>query len=151
MDNKKLDVNNNFLQGELTEEVYMSQPPGFIDQDRPTHLCQLRKAIYGLKQAPRAWYMAIKQHLVTTGFTNSLVDMSMFVQHQGSTFIYVIFYVDDILVTGNNTHVVAHVLASLPDRVSIKDPVDLHYFLGIEAIRTSTGLHLMQKNTSLIF
>ncbi|KAG7559542.1 GAG-pre-integrase domain [Arabidopsis thaliana x Arabidopsis arenosa] len=142
---KQLDVNNAFLQGELTEEVYMSQPPGFVDKDRPAFVCRLRKPIYGLKQAPRACYMALKQFLIHSGFTNSMADTLLFIHSSGNTITYVLVYVDDILVTGNNPMMVANVLASFADRFSIKDPTDLHYFLGIEVTRSPTGLHLMQR------
>lgn len=57
---RQLDVNNAFLQCNLEEEVYMAQPSGFTNDDKPTHICRLRKAIYGLKQAPRVWYNALR-------------------------------------------------------------------------------------------
>ena len=76
---RQLDVNNAFLQGHLSEDVYMSQPPGFIDSDHPTFICKLRKAIYGLKQAPRAWYHELRQFLMAVGFQNSHADNSLFV------------------------------------------------------------------------
>lgn len=142
---KQLDVNNAFLQGELTETVYMTQPPGFVDKDRPHHVCRLRKPIYGLKQAPRSWYMSLKQHLLQTGFTNSLADASLFIRSNGSLLTYVLVYVDDIIVTGNDAGIFKQVLDSFAARFSIKDPVDLHYFLGIEATRSAQGLHLMQR------
>lgn len=142
---KQLDVNNAFLQGELQEEVYMTQPPGFVDADRPQHVCRLKKPIYGLKQAPRAWYMALKNHLLHIGFTNSLADTSLFIQNTGSHQTYILVYVDDIIVTGSDPSRVSFVLQSLAHRFSIKDPVDLHYFLGVEVTRSSAGLHLMQR------
>lgn len=142
---KQLDVNNDFLQGELQEEVYMTQPPGFIDQERPHHVCRLKKPIYGLKQAPRAWYMALKQHMLDIGFQNSLADTSLFIHTNGAHNTYILVYVDDIVVTGSDAKHVAFVLHSLAQRFSIKDPVDLHYFLGIEVTRSEKGLHLMQR------
>ncbi|KAL9299485.1 putative RNA-directed DNA polymerase [Arabidopsis thaliana] len=123
----------------------MKQPPGFVDRDRPQHVCRLRKPIYGLKQAPRSWYLSLKQYLLQIGFHNSLADASLFVNSHGSKVTYILVYVDDIIVTGNDPSYVAKVLHSFAARFSIKNPVDLHYFLGIEATRSDKGLHLMQR------
>ena len=76
---RQINVNNAFLQGTLDDEVYVAQPPGFIDQDLPHHVCHLRKDLYGLKQAPRAWYQELRAFLVTQGFQNSLADASLFI------------------------------------------------------------------------
>ncbi|KAG7565206.1 Integrase catalytic core [Arabidopsis suecica] len=142
---RQLDVNQAFLQGTLKEEVYMEQPPGFVDVDRPDHVCRLNKAIYGLKQAPRAWYLELRNFLVTSGFVNSLADASLFVYCHRSTLIYILVYVDDIIVTGNDPNAVASFISCLAARFSLKDQGDINYFLGIEVTRTSTGLHLMQR------
>jgi len=74
-----------------------------------------------------------------------MVDTSLFILSSGNTITYVLVYADDILVTGNDNMMVEQVLASFADRFSIKDPTDLHYFLGIEVTRSSRGLHLMQR------
>lgn len=142
---QQLDVNNAFLQGTLEDEVYMEQPPGFIDPDHPDYVCRLNKAVYGLKQAPRGWYLELKTFLLSIGFKNSLSDTSLFVLQQGNTFVYLLVYVDDILVTGNSTKAIQQVLSLLADRFSVKDAEDLNYFLGLEAHRTPKGLHLSQR------
>lgn len=77
----QLDVNNAFLQGHLDEDVYMSQPPGFEHPDFQNHVCKLRKAIYGLKQASRVWYTELQTFLLSTGFTRSQSDASLFILH----------------------------------------------------------------------
>lgn len=141
---RQLDINNAFLQGTLTDEVYVTQPQGFVDPDRPQHVCKLRKALYGLKQAPRAWYTELRNYLLHAGFKNSLADASLFIYHQDRRYLYVLVYVDDILVTGHSDLVTA-CISSLADRFSLKDHGELSYFLGIEATRTSKGLHLMQR------
>lgn len=133
---RQLDVNNAFLQGNLTEEVYMCQPPGFVDPDKPNHVCRLRKAIYGLKQAPRAWYVELRNYLLSAGFVNSQCDASLFIYKRNSDWVYLLVYVDDMLVTGTNQVLVQHIIDSLANRFSIKDLGQLSYFFGIEATRT---------------
>lgn len=142
---RQLDVNNAFLQGTLTDEVYMSQPPGFVDKDRPNYVCRLRKALYGLKQAPRAWYVELGNYLLIVGFVNSVSDTSLFILQHGKSIIYMLVYVDDILITGNDTALLQRTLDALAQRFSVKEHEELHYFLGIEAKRVPQGLHLSQQ------
>ncbi|XP_019101850.1 PREDICTED: uncharacterized protein LOC109133303 [Camelina sativa] len=137
-------INNAFLQGTLTDEVYVSQPPGFVDKDRPHHVCRLNKALYGLKQAPRAWYQELKTFLQLAGFKNSLADTSLFIYHTGKDYIYVLVYVNDIIIAGVPSLVQAFNLA-LAKRFSLKDLGPLSYFLDIEATRSARGMHLMQR------
>lgn len=78
----------------------MWQPQGFfIDSTYPNHVCQLKKALNGLKQAPCDWFEQFTSHLLTIGFTPSLVDPSLFLYRHGSTTMYLILYVDDIIIT----------------------------------------------------
>lgn len=142
---RQLDINNAFLQGSLTEEVFMAQPPGFVDKDRPDYVCKLRKAVYGLKQAPRAWYIELRSYLLTLGFVNSISDTSLFILSHGRSIVYMLVYVDDILVTGNDNDLLQRTLQALAMRFSVKDHEDLHYFLGIEVKRVPHGLHLNQR------
>lgn len=136
---RQLDVNNAFLQGTLKDEVYMEQPHGFVDADRPRHVCRLRK------QAPRAWYVELQTFLLGSGFSNSASDTSLFILKRRTSVVYILVYVYDILVTGNDTALVQQTLSTLASRFSVKDHEELHYFLGIEAHRTTDGLHLSQR------
>ena len=76
---RQLDVNNAFLNGILSEEVFISQPGGFLHPQFPTHVCKLKKALYRLKQAPRAWYEKLKSSMLQWGFHTSRSDTSLFI------------------------------------------------------------------------
>ncbi|GJT96446.1 retrovirus-related pol polyprotein from transposon TNT 1-94 [Tanacetum coccineum] len=79
----QMDMKTAFLNGELKEEVYVSQPEGFIDPDRPYHVYRLKKALYGLKQAPRAWYDTLSTFLLAQGFSKGVVDPTLFIRKTG--------------------------------------------------------------------
>ena len=140
-----MDVNNVFLQGHLSEDAYIAQPPGFVDKDNPTHVCKLKKAICGLKQAPQTWYLELHQFLIESGFTNSHANTSLFILHSSDITIYLLVYVDDIIITSTNTNIIQRYIDLLAQRFSIKDLSALSYFLGIEVLTTSSGVLLTQR------
>jgi histone deacetylase 1/2 len=142
---RQLDINNAFLQGSLSETVFMAQPPGFIDSDHPNHVCKLHKAIYGLKQAPRAWYHELRSFLLAAGFTNSHSDTSLFTRATGNNLLYLLVYVDDIIFTGNNADFVSQFVTRLAQRFSLKDLGNLSYFLGVEVVPHPSGILLSQR------
>ena len=98
---RQLDVQNAFLHGVLEEEVYMKQPPGYESLEFPNYVCKLDKAIYGLKQAPRAWYSRLSAKLLKLGFVASKLDTSLFIYKHSGVTLYMLVYVDDIIVTGS--------------------------------------------------
>jgi histone deacetylase 1/2 len=81
----------------------MQQPPGFIHSEFSNHVCKLQKAIYGLRQAPRAWHESLKNFVISVGFSTSLSDPSLFIYNKDGVRAFLLVYVDDLLLTGNNT------------------------------------------------
>ncbi|KAK9078942.1 hypothetical protein SSX86_003001 [Deinandra increscens subsp. villosa] len=142
---RQVDVNNAFLHGDLSETVYMAQPPGFIDPTYPHHVCLLKKAIYGLKQAPRAWFSKLSNTLLEFGFTQCVSDTSLFIYCHQSVTCYMLVYVDDVIITGNSPEFVSEVVSRLHSRFALKDLGIISNFLGIEATTHNNVLHLSQQ------
>nr|GEZ06297.1 hypothetical protein [Tanacetum cinerariifolium] len=86
-----------FLNGDLNEVVYVSQPDGFVDLEYPSHVYRLKKALYGLKQAPCAWYDKLSLFLISSGFSKGVVDPTLFTRKTGKHYLLVQIYVDDII------------------------------------------------------
>ncbi|KAJ0522439.1 putative RNA-directed DNA polymerase [Helianthus annuus] len=143
---RQLDVQTAFLYGDLKETVYLKQPPGFVDPRYPNHVCRLRKSLYGLKQAPRAWFHRLSSALLALGFKGSNTDPSLFVYCASDTVLYMLVYVDDIILTGNKPEAIDHVVRRLGSTFDIKDMGPLSYFLGISVTRKDGDLHLSQQN-----
>ncbi|PKU79468.1 Retrovirus-related Pol polyprotein from transposon TNT 1-94 [Dendrobium catenatum] len=142
----QFDINNAFLHGDLQKDVYMKQPQGFIDPQQPNHVCKLRKALYGLKQAPRQWFHKHTSFLQAFGFHFSKADPSLLIYDKNDTQLYLLIYVDDILISGNNKHTLQQLLAQLRQTFSLKQLDNANLFLGIQIQTTATGLFLHQAH-----
>ncbi len=130
----QLDIKTAFLNGDLEETIYMQQPEGYAEGG-PNMVCRLRKSLYGLKQAPRAWNTRLKQELEGMGFTAPGADAGLFTtQYKGSN-IYILVYVDDILVAAKNLADVNHIKARLTAIFDIRDLGEAKYFLGMSLNR----------------
>ena len=126
----QLDAQNAFLHGKLEEEVYLREPPGYEDKTRPKYVCKLDKALYGLKQAPRAWYSRLSSKLVALGFKASKANNSLFYLNNNDIDMFILVYVDDIIVASLKPDATATLLRKLSDEFALKDLGNLHYFLA---------------------
>lgn len=142
---RQLDFNNTFLNGDLHEDVYMEQPPRYVNVNFPHHICKLRKSLYGLKQAPRAWNNMLKSALLAWGFVNSKSDTSLFIYRNGHSIVLLLIYVDDVILTGNNKLLLTEFVTALDKRFALKYLDHLNYFLGIQVSRLLDGLLLTQS------
>ncbi|CAM8885420.1 unnamed protein product [Rhodiola kirilowii] len=122
----------------------MDQPKGFVDTNYPNYICRLQKAIYGLKHAPRAWFNRLKCHLLQCDFRACYSDTSLFVRTTPTDVIYVLVYVDDIIVTGSKPSMVSTFIQQLHSVFKLKDLGKLSYFLGVEVTYSTDTIHLSQ-------
>ncbi|CAL1377402.1 unnamed protein product [Linum trigynum] len=146
----QLDVNNAFIHGDLTEEVYMKLPKGYKPPPNIINLVRrLKKSLYGLKQASRQWFAKLADCLIHQGFVPSQVDHSLFSKSVGASYTCVLVYVDDLLVGGNDLAAINQLKLVLHQAFSIKDMGQLKFFLGIEVARNHSGIHLSQRKYTL--
>uniref|UniRef100_A0A2N9EWS2 Protein kinase domain-containing protein n=1 Tax=Fagus sylvatica TaxID=28930 RepID=A0A2N9EWS2_FAGSY len=143
----QMDVKNAFLNGDLSEEVYMQPPPGLSHP--PDKVCRLRRALYGLKQAPRAWFAKFSSTISRLGFSISSYDSALFLRRTGKGTILLLLYVDDMIITGDDLSGIQELKAFLSQNFEMKDLGHLSYFLGLEITSSDDGFYLTQaKYTS---
>uniref|UniRef100_A0A2N9IEV6 GS catalytic domain-containing protein n=1 Tax=Fagus sylvatica TaxID=28930 RepID=A0A2N9IEV6_FAGSY len=140
----QMDVKNAFLNGDLSETVYMRPPPGSSIAS-PHMVCKLRKALYGLKQAPRAWFAKLKSVLIGAGFRQSENDYSLFISSTPQGNVFILVYVDDILITGDDSQSIINLKNVLQHSFQMKDLGSASYFLGLEISHNSHGYFLSQQ------
>jgi hypothetical protein len=132
----QMDVTSAFLNGTLTEEVYMKQPEEFIEKGKEKLVCRLKQSIYGLKHLPRCWNVTLDQHVRHMGFEQSTSDPCIYTISEGETFIIGV-YVDDIVLASKSAEKMAEVKKALSDKFEMKDLGELHYFLGVRIIHNN--------------
>ena len=134
----QLDISNEFLNGDLDEEIYMKLPPGYSSKKGDLHtVCKLEKSIYGLKQASRQWFLKFQSTLLGLGFNHLHSDHTCFLKHTDGAFLCVLVYVDDIIIPSNNDSVVTALKLQLHSHFKLCDLGALKYFLGLEIARSS--------------
>ncbi|XP_038683045.1 uncharacterized mitochondrial protein AtMg00810-like [Tripterygium wilfordii] len=137
-----MDVKNAFLNGDLAEEVYMKPPPGYSHP--PNTVCRLRRALYGLKQAPRAWFAKFSSTIQQRGFQSSSYDSAFFVRRTALGCVFLLIYVDDMIITGDDYSGITDLKEYLQQQFEMKDLGSLSYFLGLEVLSDTTGYYLSQ-------
>lgn len=145
---QQIDIKTAFLNGELEEEVYVQQPPGY-GNGSPGTACHLKRALYGLKQAPRTWHQRLDKELGLHGFKPSNADASLYIRHDKDSTAYLLVYVDDILIITDTLQQANDIKESLMTAFDARDLGEAKFFLGmtIERDRAARTLKLSQERS----
>ncbi|GJT98977.1 retrovirus-related pol polyprotein from transposon TNT 1-94 [Tanacetum coccineum] len=145
----QMDVKTAFLNGNLREEVYVSQPDGFVDKDKPNHVYKLKKALYGLKQAPRAWYDMLSSFLISQDFSKGSVDPTLFIRRDGKELLLVQIYVDDIIFAASTPELCDLFSKIMCSKFKMSMMGKISFFLGLQISQSPRGIFINQSKYAL--
>nr|GEY04132.1 copia protein [Tanacetum cinerariifolium] len=145
----QMDVKTAFLKGELKEEVYVSQPEGFVDPDYPTHVYRLKNALYRLKQAPRAWYDTLSRFLLENKFSKGVVDPTLFTRKTCKHILLVQIYVDDIIFTSTDPKACDIFSKETTLKFQMSMMGQMSFFLGLQVSQSPRGIFINQSKYAL--
>ncbi|GKC09703.1 putative ribonuclease H-like domain-containing protein, partial [Tanacetum coccineum] len=140
----QMDVKSAFLYGTIDEEVYVSQPPGFVDPDHPNKVYKVVKALYGLHQAPRAWYATLSTFLEKHGYKRGTIDKTLFIKRDKKDIMLVQVYVDDIIFGSTNKSWCDEFEALMKSRFQMSSMGELTFFLGLQVKQNKGGIFISQ-------
>nr|GFC45630.1 copia protein [Tanacetum cinerariifolium] len=144
-----MDVKTAFLNGNLREEVYISQSDGFVDADNPNHVFKLKKALYGLKKAPRAWYDMLSSFLLSQDFSKGSVDPTLFIRRNGNDLLLVQIYVDDIIFAASTLELCDLFANLMCSKFKISMMGKISFFLGLQISQSPRGIFINQSKYAL--
>ena len=142
----QMDVSSAFLNGDLSEELYMKQPEGFIENCKSKLVCKLSKAIYGLKQFPKCWNSSLDSYLKDLKFLQSSSDPCIYTSISDGVLCIIAIYVDDIIIACKSLDYLAKIKLALSTRYKMKDLGELHYFLGVNIVQ-DVGKFFINQST----
>lgn len=140
------DAKTAFLNGELNEEIFMRQPPGFTEEDQENMVCRLNKSIYGLKQSAKVWNEKLHNVLISANMTQCNADSCLYVYHRSQVDIYVLIYVDDILVASTSIGAIKTLEQILKANFDIENLGEVTSYLGIRVLRQN-GCYLLDQQS----
>ncbi|GJX23029.1 retrovirus-related pol polyprotein from transposon TNT 1-94 [Tanacetum coccineum] len=139
------DVKSAFLNGFINEEIYVAQPPGFIEFKKPDHVYKLKKALYGLKQAPKAWYDRLKAFLIKHDYKMRMVDNTHFTKKKSSNLIIFQIYVDDIIFGLTYQDMCDEFAKIMHDEFEMSMMGELNFFFGLQIKQMEDGIFFNQS------
>jgi hypothetical protein len=142
----QMDVKTAFLNGELEEEIYMTQPDGFVVEGHEDKVCKLYRFLYGLKQAPKQWHEKFNSTLISAGFSVNEADRCVYYRYGGGQGVILCLYVDDILIFGISLDVINEVKIFLCQNFDMKDLGEADVILNIKLIKGENGITLTQSH-----
>ncbi|GJS12849.1 putative ribonuclease H-like domain-containing protein [Tanacetum coccineum] len=140
----QMDVKSAFLYGKIDEEVYVSQPPGFIDPKYPKKVYKVVKALYGLHQAPRAWYATLSTFLLKNGYRRGTIDKTLFIKKDKNDIMLVQVYVDDIIFGSTKKSWCDEFEALMKSRFQMSSMGELTFFFGLQVKQKEDGIFISQ-------
>ena len=140
-----MDMKSAFPNRDLQEEVYVAQPPGFVDKNCPGEVLRLHKALYGLRQAPRAWNTKLDATLLSLGFKRSENEHGVYMRGKSQNRLMVGIYVDDLIITGGDDVELKAFKEDMKKQFQMSDLGTLSYYLGIEVCQGSSGITISQE------
>ena len=145
----QMDVKNAFLNGELTDEVYMRPPPCYPHP--PHQVCKLRQALYGLKQAPRAWFAKFSAIVEGIRFTTSPHDSALFIRRTNKGITLLLLYVDDMIIIGDDTSSILDLKIHLRQHVKMKILASLTIFWALKSLLVPMDIIFLRPSMPLTY
>src|SRR3954471_21486219 len=146
----QMDMKTVFLNGNIEEELYMMQPEGFVNPRNAGKVCKLQRSIYGLTQASRSWNLRFDEVIKAFGFVQTVEEFCVYKKLSGSSVAFLVLYVDDILLIGNDKKFLEEVKEYLNGQFSMKDLSEVAYILGIKIYRDRPNRRLALSQSTYI-